>query len=1097
MEFVADLHVHSHYSRATGRELDLEHLWIWAQRKGVTVVGTGDFTHPAWFAELEQKLVPAEDGLFSLRADLAQTLAEHVPTACTASVRFMLTAEISNIYKRDERTRKVHNLVCLPDLASVAAFNRALSGIGNLKSDGRPILGLDSRDLLEMLLSASERAVLIPAHIWTPWFSVLGSKSGFDSIEACYRDLSSHIFAVETGLSSDPPMNWRLSALDRYALISNSDAHSLAKLAREANLFSCPMSYEAIFAALRHPQRLGFEGTLEFFPEEGKYHLDGHRKCNLRFTPEQTHEHQGKCPVCGKPLTLGVMYRVEELADRPSGYLPERASSFKSLIGLSEVLGEALGTGSGSKSVERALQMLSQRLGSELYILRQAPAEDLCQTGGPILAEAVRRMRAGEVHIEGGYDGEFGTIHLLEAAEREQIGGQTALFTFAAASSKPKRRRNTTEAKSDSKKNVTSEGTSSSAIKEISPKKNIEVEAEKQGSGIDCGQVLDTLDSIQYQAATHSGTPVIIVAGPGTGKTRTLTARIAHRIQQGTDPRTILAITFTNQAAAEMRHRLQSLLGNERAEKISVFTFHALALHIVNGWRQESGFPPLRIIDETERLDMLATLLPQMSARKVGQTARDLSIQLLQGESTDLVEGYRKLLLEKSSMDLDALVGYAAGLLNQHPFLLTQWRERSQMVCLDEYQDINKSQYELVRLLCPVKADLCVIGDPDQAIYAFRGADSRYFLRFSEDFPEARRFTLEQSYRTGSALLEAAQQMIRHNPERLERNLWSKQLGRPRVEIYHAPTAAAEAEFMIRYIEQAIGGTTLFSLDSGRSDGIGNTAEGELSFADFAVLFRLSAQADLLREAFDRSGIPYRCSSARPGQKAATPILDFFRVIQQPSSNSMALPPDPAAHLVTQVQSLAPVEALPILIAGLCSKADQEKARHYFEPLLPLIYGTPEDIKVWAPLLLSLAASTSESDELTQPAQAVSLLTLHASKGLEFPVVLIAGLEEGLLPHYFAHESQKKENEQNEDKDEKMYVQMAAAISEERRLMYVGMTRAQRVLVLTYANKRPFRGMVRKLNPSRFLTEIPDYLKEDTSSDSRPFRRKANQLSLF
>jgi DNA helicase-2/ATP-dependent DNA helicase PcrA len=298
--FIADLHVHSHFSRATSRDLDLEHLWVWAQRKGIRVIGTGDFTHPGWFAELEDKLAPAGNGLFALRETSA--LEAEVPGPCRAPVHFMLTVEISSIYKRDGRTRKVHNVVCLPDLEAAASLNRALARIGNLASDGRPILGLDSRDLLEIVLDvAPDRGVLIPAHIWTPWFSAMGSKSGFDSIEACFADLSASIFAVETGLSSDPPMNWRLSALDRYTLVSNSDAHSPAKLAREANLFCCELDYDAIFAALRRPES-GFLGTIEFYPEEGKYHLDGHRKCGCRLSPEQTRAGGGLCPVCGKPV---------------------------------------------------------------------------------------------------------------------------------------------------------------------------------------------------------------------------------------------------------------------------------------------------------------------------------------------------------------------------------------------------------------------------------------------------------------------------------------------------------------------------------------------------------------------------------------------------------------------------------------------------------------------------------------------------------------------------------------------------------------------------------------------------------------------------
>ena len=314
MRFHADLHIHSKYSRATSRDLDLEHLAWWAARKGIAVVGTGDFTHPAWRAELKDKLVAAEPGLFRLRDDIEKGIAEKLPPACRADVRFMLEVEISTIYKKAERTRKIHHLIYAPDFATADRISERLARIGNIASDGRPILGLDSRNLLEITLESSPDAYLVPAHIWTPWFAALGSQSGFDSIAQCYGDLSGHIFAVETGLSSDPAMNWRVSLLDRYRLASNSDAHSPGKLGREATTFDCDLDYFAIRRALATGQ--GYVGTVEFFPEEGKYHLDGHRKCNVRLTPAETRAHGGRCPVCGESATVGVLHRVEALADR-------------------------------------------------------------------------------------------------------------------------------------------------------------------------------------------------------------------------------------------------------------------------------------------------------------------------------------------------------------------------------------------------------------------------------------------------------------------------------------------------------------------------------------------------------------------------------------------------------------------------------------------------------------------------------------------------------------------------------------------------------------------------------------------------------------
>ncbi len=348
--FYADLHIHSKFSRATSRDADLEHMASWARKKGVSVLGTGDFTHPAWFAEIQEKLVPAEPGLFRLRDDLAREVDRNVPGPAGGITRFMLEVEISTIYKKHDQTRKVHHLVYAPDLEKARRFIEQLSRIGNLQSDGRPILGLDSRDLLEITLTSGEGCYLVPAHIWTPWFAVLGSKSGFDAVEECYGDLTPEIFALETGLSSDPPMNWRLSQLDRYRLVSNSDAHSPPKIGREACAFETEMDYFAMRRALETGQ--GYEGTVEFFPEEGKYHLDGHRKCNIRLSPFETRQHAGRCPVCGKELTVGVMNRVEQLADRPEPFEPEQPTTYRSLIPLPEVIAEIRGVGENSKKVQ-------------------------------------------------------------------------------------------------------------------------------------------------------------------------------------------------------------------------------------------------------------------------------------------------------------------------------------------------------------------------------------------------------------------------------------------------------------------------------------------------------------------------------------------------------------------------------------------------------------------------------------------------------------------------------------------------------------------------------------------------------------------------
>src|SRR4051794_37647919 len=410
--YVADLHIHSRYSRACSRDLTLPNLAWWARRKGIALLGTGDFTHPGWLDHLREHLHEAEPGLYRLRDEAEAEVVRGLPArlADTPPARFMLSVEISTIYKRDDRTRKVHHLVYLPDLAAAARLSTALGRIGNLTADGRPILGLDSRDLLEITLEASPDGYLVPAHIWTPWFSALGSKSGFDAIADCYADLADHIFAVETGLSSDPEMNWRVSSLDRYRLVSNSDAHSPAALAREATLFSAPLDYYKVRDGLRDGSAL--HGTIEFFPEEGKYHADGHRACGVNWEPTRTREAGGRCPQCGKPLTVGVLSRVEDLADRPVGWHPDRAPTVTHLIQLHQVVGEIEGVGAKSKTVEARLNELIAALGPELHILRTAPLDEVTRVGGELLGEAVDRLRRGRVTRTPGYDGEYGVIRL-------------------------------------------------------------------------------------------------------------------------------------------------------------------------------------------------------------------------------------------------------------------------------------------------------------------------------------------------------------------------------------------------------------------------------------------------------------------------------------------------------------------------------------------------------------------------------------------------------------------------------------------------------------------------------------------------------------
>lgn len=405
---IADLHIHSRFSMATSKEGTPENLDFWARKKGISLIGTGDFTHPVWREELKERLVSEGNGLYRLRDAYVKEESRKFPGEGT---RFVVSGEISSIYKKNGKTRKVHNVILLPSLEAADAMAQRLEKIGNIHSDGRPILGLDSHDLLEMMLDVCPEGILIPAHIWTPHFSVLGAKSGFDSVEECFEELAPYIHALETGLSSDPAMNWRISKLDRYQLVSNSDAHSPSKLGREANLLDIDCSYEGLYRAIQTGE--GLEGTVEFFPEEGKYHFDGHRKCGVSLSPVEAERLGGICPVCGKKLTMGVDHRVEQLADRAEGFVKKDGKKYESLVPLPEVISACMGYSTASKKVQGCFEQMLQTLGTEFDILRNVPAEDIKTCAGERLAEGIENVRTGKVKRIPGYDGEYGKIQLF------------------------------------------------------------------------------------------------------------------------------------------------------------------------------------------------------------------------------------------------------------------------------------------------------------------------------------------------------------------------------------------------------------------------------------------------------------------------------------------------------------------------------------------------------------------------------------------------------------------------------------------------------------------------------------------------------------
>jgi DNA helicase II / ATP-dependent DNA helicase PcrA len=1027
VRFYADLHVHSKYSRATSRDADLEHLALWARRKGITVVGTGDFTHPAWFEEIRQKLVPAEPGLFRLRPEIEREVERQLPAACHGPTRFLLEVEISTIYKKGEKTRKIHHLIYAASLETAGRFRERLATIGNIASDGRPILGLDSRHLLEIALASGPDAYLIPAHIWTPWFAALGSKSGFDSIDECYGDLAPHIFAVETGLSSDPPMNWRVSQLDRFTLVSNSDAHSPPMLGREACAFDTDLDYFAIRRSLETGE--GYGGTVEFFPEEGKYHLDGHRACGVRLEPPETRRLEGRCPSCGKPLTVGVMHRVEELADRPEEAAPPRPVPFRSLVQLPEILGEIHGVGPKARSVEAAASQLVGKLGPEIDILERLPLEDVERAGGGLLREALSRLREGRVRREAGYDGEYGVIRLFEPGE---IRGRGLVGTLFASPT------------------------------EISPGPGLPPTPPPRRSDRSVGSEADPvsgeaapLDPEQSAAAGIVDGPLLIVAGPGTGKTRTLTHRIAHLIaQHGARPGQCLAVTFSRRAAAEMEERLDALLPSG-TERPVVATFHGLGLMLLTEQAEAAGLAPgFRVATPMERAEIVRGLFDLTSARaerlleEMGEARRggrreEVSSPELAGRIT----AYELALVERGLLDYDDLLLKPLALLRERPDLAEACRRRFRWISIDEYQDIDPLQYALVRLLAPPDASLCAIGDPDQSIYGFRGADVGFFLRFREDYPGARVVHLTRNYRSTRTLVEAACQAIRPGSLMPDRRLVAARNGATeRIVIQRAASDRAEAELVVHTLEKLLGGTSAFSFDSGR---VGAGDAPALSFGDVAILYRTEAQTPPLMEALGRAGIPFQKRSHRPlaeqpGVRALLPVLQ-----RQKEGRVEAL-------LDRAVAELTPTPAL-LAAADL---------------LRPLAIRAGDGLEAF----LTEIALDGEVDAWDPRAEGVSLLTLHASKGLEFPVVFLVGCEEGLLP--LARPG------------------LETDAAEERRLFFVGLTRARSRLFLFHSRRRTLRGETVEARPSPFLADLEEALLERPEEVALPARRP-EQLRLL
>lgn len=1022
MSFVADLHIHSRFSMATSKALTIPHLSAWAVCKGIDVLGCGDFTHPAWRAELRENLVFDEKSGFYLSRHEPENL-DFLQGRCPKRGKehtgegpcFCIQAEISSIYKKAGKTRKVHNLVFMPTLEAADKFAEKLALVGNIASDGRPILGLDSHDLLEMVLETSEDAVLIPAHIWTPWFSLFGSRSGFDSIEECYGDLTPYIFALETGLSSDPVMNRHLSALDNYALVSNSDAHSGPNLGREANLFAGSPSWGGMFAALRNAARHGkasgecqFQGTLEFYPEEGKYHLDGHRACGVVIDPS-TGDAPTICPVCGKPLTIGVLRRVMELADRPGPGDVLAEAETRMLVPLPEILGEILGAGPATRKVRELYAKILRELGPELDALCRMPEAAIRHYWEP-LGEAVARIRAGQTRVQPGFDGQYGVIRVFDDADLLQIRGSGNLPGMAMAKSRGEHGR-------------THVGGLLAPVEKTAKK--------------------PAYSPAQIEAMSCQG-PALVLAGPGSGKTHVLVGRILRLLGQGHPAGRILAITFTRRAAEEMHGRLAEALPANSPLPLCD-TVHALAWSLS---RQEEG-EELTLLNDALAQRLFAEANPGLPAAKL----KDLWLRISVGREKNVpLEGEallagRQYAAAKDGKYLDYgdLLDW---LLERADALAEKWDH----ILVDEAQDLSPLQLDIIaRLAGRDGKGFFGIGDPDQAIYDFRGASGQSEEDFKKLWPRLRVLRLGASYRASQPILDLAANALEGRGHCGQLRAVSSAPADLR--LFMAPDEKEEARWIAAKIKALLGSSSHSLLDGAKGDYPGSPLAPE----DIAILTRLRSQMPVIARALENAGLPFSMPAAEMFWEDE--LCASF--LEQARNAKTAAAPDSFLRSL-EGDRWAMLGKSPAF-AALCSLWNK--------------YGG------WDAFFQKLAW-LHEAELIAARGRGIRFLTLHASKGLEFRAVFIPGLEDGLLPMrpelVFGDKAESK---------------TPCELESERRLLYVGATRAAEAIFFSSCRARRMYGKNLRLAPSPFIPLLKDFCKQ---SELRVKKREREiNLSLF
>ena len=1070
MKFIGDLHIHSHYSMATSKKLRPEYLDYWGRIKGITVIGTGDFTHPGWLKELQEKLEPAEPGLFRLKTEYKIDDRNTALMPKDNYVRFLLSAEISNIYKKYDSVRKIHNVILSPDFETAENIQHTLSQRKfNITSDGRPILGMDARDLMEIIMDTNPDNFFIPAHIWTPWFSALGAKSGFNSIHEAFADMTEHIYAVETGLSSDPPMNWMVKSLDSFTLVANSDAHSPEKLGRNANYFNTGLSYAGITESMKTGDPETFTGTIDMFPQEGKYHYAGHRKCGISWDPLQSLKHNYTCPVCGKKVTMGVMNRVVQLSDRENIFERPNRTGFTSIIPLKEMLSEIHNVGPNTATVQKEYAHLIAKCGNEFNILLELPEDEIKSKGSDIIAEAVRRMRNREIIINEGFDGQYGQIKVFEEGEAKYFSHQNSLF-----GAKPENTRQShpllnfdlKEFQRLSKEYVP-EAETAGVVNEPDRQKDYTAQTKE-------------MNARQEKAISHFTGPALTLAGPGTGKTRVLTHRIARLInQKAVKPRKILAVTFTNKAAREMQERLHSLLNTE-AKDITITTFHALGLNILQEFYPEAGRESnFVIIDEEEKQNLIEKHC-NIGKNKIKKAAGFFSHIKQFRQSTESLDEemqnawniYQEKLKGLNAFDIDDLLYHPVKIFRENTDKLTAVREKYRFILVDEYQDINEAQYILIHLLTGQdNQNLFAIGDPNQSIYGFRGADVRFIQRFTEDYPDAEIYRLQHSYRCSDTILGASGDVLSGDSfendalQGLEQNI--------KLQIVTNETDKSEAEYIAREIESMMGGLRFFSMDSNITDGNDdNQAKG---LNEFAVLTRTKEQLKAFEKAFNDHSIPYEIIGGNSLMQNPT-VKNIIRLIKYITGSALVAQDDIPTLQKSELESLTDESAKTIiehLVSSYYPEFKYENASLYNE-LLAASHSFDNNLTEF----LKYITLGTEVDFYNTANERVPLMTIHAAKGLEFETVFIPGCEDGILPF-------------------QLYPNQQTNSEEERRLLYVGMTRAKKYLYLTHAKKRMHQGKTLQLKRSPYLDQIEKQYFESQEQKTERTKPEDTQLNLF